>query len=109
MISVEQDFGNRQAAELARSRELRIFEKSAFGKRFVLVRGLIAEHARNEPDDGINQEHRRHFAAVADEIANRDLQWLQTLSDSVIESFVSPAQQKQPFVLSEFLHQFLRQ
>src|SRR5262249_32886663 len=60
-------------------------------------------------DYSINHHHSRHFAAVADEIADGYLARLQTEADAFVKSLVSATQQNESWILRQFLHNFLRE
>ncbi len=96
VVPAQQYLGHFQAAEHPRSGVLRVFEPAVLAVRLVGRTQLVAEHAGDEADHGVDHDHRRHFAAVADEVADRDFHRVQHLPDAVVEPLVPPAQQQQP-------------
>ena len=54
---------------------------------------FIAEDARYEPDNRVDDRHRGHFAPVEDEVANRNLFGLEQVNDPLVEPFVAAAKQ----------------
>ena len=86
-----------------------MFQQTGVAERIISAAGFVAQNTRNQPDDCVNDQHRRDFSTIADEVAHRNLSWLQTLTDPVIKTFVPSTEQQQSRLLSEFLNQLLIQ
>src|SRR5439155_8648684 len=69
----------------------------------------IAEHAGHVANHRVDQHHRRHFAAVADEVADGNLPRLQAKPNALVKTLVTPTEQQQPFVGRQLLDDRLRQ
>ena len=93
MIAAEKDFRHLHAAEDTRAGVLRIFQTARLAVRLFRQTFGIAQHARDVSDYCINNNHGRHLAAVADEVAGRNLSGLQPLPNPLVEPFVPPAQE----------------
>lgn len=99
VISVDQNVWNLHATKFTWSSKLGVFEKAGMTEGVVAAAGFIVEDTGDEPDDGIDDEHRGDFPAVADEIADGNFEWIETLSDAVIKPFVASAEdEKSGFV-----------
>src|SRR4051812_28974457 len=81
MVPAQEDLRHFQAAELTRPGVLRILDPALFAVRLVGRTLLVSQYAGYEADHRVDHHHRRDFAAVADEVADRDLQRVQQLSD----------------------------
>ena len=101
--------GTSSPRKLARPGVLRILEPARLAVRLVGRALLVAQHAGDEPDHRVDHHHRRHFAAVADEVADRNLPRVQHLPDAVVEPLVPAAQEQQPRLLRQLLDRPLRQ
>ena len=110
MVAAEQDVGHRHAAELARPGVLRVLKATGgVAVRFLDQASLVAEHAGHVPHDRVDHDHRRHFAAVADEVADGNLAGVQTQADALVKALVPAAQQEQSLPRRQFPDQRLRQ
>src|SRR5262245_17800426 len=69
VVAAEQHLRHLHAAEDARPRVLRVLQPPRLGVRLLRQAGGVAQHARHVADDGVDHLHRRHLAAVADEVA----------------------------------------
>src|SRR5207248_8238468 len=97
VVAAEQDVGHRHAAELARPGVLRVLEAAGgVAVRFLDQALLVAEHAGHVPYDRVDNHHRRHFAAVADEVADGNLAGVQTQADALVKPLIPAAQEEQP-------------
>ncbi len=93
VIAAQQDFGNRVAAKLSRSCVLGKLEQPISAtERIVNVTLFVAENARQEPDDRVDNYHRGYLASVQDEIANADLFGLENIHHALVKSFVTTTQ-----------------
>src|SRR5262245_7278919 len=109
VIAAQQNLGHRHAAKFARPRILGILYATRLAMRFVLDALLVAEHAGHVADDGVDDDHGGHFAAVANEVADRNLARLQAQPDALVKTLIAPAQEDQPLVPGQVLHHILRQ
>jgi len=98
VVAAEQDVGHGHAAEFAGARVLRVFQPPGLAVRFLGDALGVAEHAGHVSDYSIDHDHRRHLAAVADEVADADLARPQPQPDALVEALVPAAQQQQPLV-----------
>src|SRR5947209_16705688 len=73
MVAADQHLRHRHAAKHPRSGILRIFNPAGVAVAFLGDTLRVAQNTRHIADHGIDQHHGRHFAAVADKIADRDL------------------------------------
>src|SRR5262249_42975218 len=90
VVPLDQHVGDLHPAELPRARVLWIFQKPLFGERFVFAAGLVPQDAGHQANEGVYQQHGRHFAPVGDEVANRDFERLESNADPLVETFIAP-------------------
>ena len=109
VVAAEEDFGHLHAAEHPRAGVLGILEPAGVVVRLLGQALRVAQHARHVADHGVDDDHGRHFAAVAHEIADGNLARLQPLPDAFVEPLVPAAQQQQPLLAGQLLHQRRRQ
>ena len=95
MIAAQQDLWNRHPPELARSRVLRIFQQARLSERIVLAARLVSQHSGHQPNHRVDDQHGRHLATVADEVAGGNLQRLQSLGNPFVKSLVAATQQEE--------------
>jgi hypothetical protein len=62
----------------------------------------MAQHSGHQADHGVDDHHRRHFAAVEHVVADRNLVRLKDVDHPLIEPFVPSAQQDQARLCSQF-------
>src|SRR6516162_4437843 len=91
VVAAKQDVGHRHAAELPGARVLRVLQPPGLAVRFLGDALGVAEHAGHVSDYSINHHHRRHLAAVADEVADTDLTRPQPQADALVEALVPAA------------------
>src|SRR5581483_2373469 len=91
VVAAEQDVGHRHAAELAGARVLRVLQPPGLAVRFLDDAFRVAEHTGHISDYSIDHDHRRHLAAVADEVADADLARPQPQADALVEALVPAA------------------
>lgn len=107
MITAEKDFGHLHATKDARAGVLRILQASRLAVRLLDQALRVAEHARDVSDYCIDDNHGRHLAAVADEVADRQFKRPQTLANPFVEPLIAAAQQQQPFLLRQLPDELL--
>jgi len=81
------------AASGAGAGVLRIFQPARGVVRLLGKTVRIAQHAGHQADHRVNDHHGRHLAAVADEVADGQLQGPQTQPDALVETLVPPTEQ----------------
>src|SRR5262245_30952876 len=86
MIAAHQHFGNLEPPIIPRPRVLRVLDPPRLAVRFVRGALLVSEHSGNQANDGLYDHHSGNFAAVADEVADRDLGRFKHLADAVVEA-----------------------
>ena len=59
---------------------------------------LVPQHARNEPDHGVDHDHRGHFSAIEDKVADGNLIRLQDVDHPLIDALVPAAYEHQALV-----------
>src|SRR6266702_2888683 len=109
VVAAQQDFGNLHPAENARPCILRILDQTGHAVRFLVHALLVAQHSRHIADHRVDHHHRRHFAAVADEVANRDFPRREAEANALVETLVSATEQDQPLVTRQLADNFLSQ
>src|SRR5216683_7344348 len=72
MIAAQEDLRHPHSAELLRPRVMRIFEQTARAERLLAKRFRVADHARYQPRDRLDHDHRGKLAAAQHVIANRN-------------------------------------
>src|SRR5207237_10270877 len=81
--------------EVPRARVLRILEE-AVGERLVGDLRDVAQHTCPQPHDRFDDDERRRFAAGEDEVPDRQLTVTEMVGDTLIDTFVAPADQREP-------------
>lgn len=107
VISLDKNIGNLHAAKFPWPSKLRVFEQTGMTEGIIAAAGFIVEDTRDEPDDGIDDDHGGHFAAVTDEISDGDFDWLESLSDAIVEAFVASAKDEEPWFFGELFDEGL--
>src|SRR5262245_9021782 len=102
VIAAQKDVGHLHAAKDARPRVLRVLQPPRLAMGLLRHAVRVAEHAGDVPHDRVDDHHRRHLAAVADEVADRYFARLQPEPDALVEALVAPAQQEQSLLLRQF-------
>jgi hypothetical protein len=110
VVAAHEDFGHCVAPKFARAGVLgKLQQAVAAGERVVLVAFFVSEDSGYKADAGVDDHHRRGFAAIEDIISYRNLVGLQNIKNALVESFVSAAKEKQPGFGGQLLHGFLVQ
>jgi hypothetical protein len=98
VIAAQQDFRDLVTSKLSWSGVLgKLKQPIASAEGVVNVTLFVSEDTRHEPSDRIDDYHGGDFASVQDEITNADLLRLQNVDHSLVETFVSTAEQQKPF------------
>ncbi|MCI0674348.1 MAG: hypothetical protein L0Y42_01070 [Phycisphaerales bacterium] len=116
VVAGKEDFGHLAAAPDAWPGVVGAVEEAA--GLWIIVRALegegvlcgglvIAECAGEESNDGIDQEQGGYFAAAEDVVADAELQRLQFIDDSFINSFVMACDQHEAWLGCEFFDALL--
>ena len=66
------------------------------GEGILRRRVFVAEHARDESNDRIDQRHRGNLATAEHKIPDAQFKGLQFVNDALVNSFVMPGDQEQP-------------
>jgi len=93
VVAAEKEVGHLHAAEDARAGVLRILQPAGFAVRLLDDALLITKDAGHIAHDRVDHDHGRHLAAVADEVADRNLPGPQTQPDAFVEALVAAAEQ----------------
>ena len=93
VVAVEEDFGDRQAAELAGAGVVGIFQAAVGPERFVDRALRVAQHPGHQPHDGVDDDHRRDLAAREHVVSDRERLGLEHLEDAFVEPFVTAAEE----------------
>src|SRR5262249_53390351 len=96
VIAAQENFGHSAAAEVARACVLGIFESSIWAERLIDCALRIAQDARDESHDRVDQDHRRDFASRENEVAYREQLGLEDFDDSLVKPLVAAAEKNQP-------------
>src|SRR5262245_22371065 len=107
VIAAQKDVGHLHAAKDARPRVLRVLQPPRLAMGLLRHAVRVAEHAGDVPPDRVDDHHRRHLAAIADEVADRYFARLQPEPDTLVEALVAPAQQEQSLLLRQLLDERL--
>src|SRR5262249_55190327 len=99
LVAAQQALRALQAADDGRRGVLRVFEPPRFTVRLLRHALGVAQHAGDVAHYCVDHDHRRHLAAVADEVADRDFPRPQAQTDTLVEALVAAAQQQQAFLL----------
>src|SRR5262245_50224932 len=91
MIPGGQHVRNRTALPELGARELRVFEQPP-GKAFFLSRRLLAHHAGQQPDAGIDESHGRDLSAREHVVADRHLLEIAAFDQPLIDALETTAQ-----------------
>src|SRR5262249_54993429 len=105
VFAAQRDVGPPHAAKDARPCVLRVLQPPRLAMGLLRHAVRVAEYAGDVADDRVNDHHRRHLAAVADEVADRYFARLQTEADALVEALVPAAQQQQPLPLGHLLNE----
>ena len=74
-----------------------------------LVRLLLADHAGDQPRDGLEHHERRKLSPGEHVVADRELLGRQSLDDPFVDALVPPADQHEPRLLRELASERLVQ
>jgi hypothetical protein len=102
MISASQHLGNFPSTKICWPSELWLLEKPSLTETFRQRPNLIAHHTRQQSGHRLNDEARRNFTSGKYHIAHADFTINEMLSDSVINTLITAAQQTEPLEFAEF-------
>jgi hypothetical protein len=94
MVSAEENIGHFPTPELGRTGVLGAIQQAWFGERFEDGGVLIAENAWGEAGNGVDHDCGAEFAAGEDEIAYGDLIVGEMFGNTLINAFVTAADQQ---------------
>lgn len=109
MIAAQQYIRDFHPSKFRRPGVLRIFDPSRLAKRVFFCAILVPKRSRNNPHHRFNDHHCRHFAAVADEVADRNFSGLKPNSHPLVKPLVPAAKQQNPMVLPKLFDKLLSQ
>ncbi len=107
MVAAQENVGNRVAAIITRPCVLGVFQSSVGSERFVNRASIIAENTRDEPHDGVDQDHRSHFSARKNIITDRNQLGLQYFDDPLVKPFITSTKQDDPGLFGQLANAFL--
>src|SRR5690606_37230184 len=106
VMSRQQHFRHLPGAEVIRSRIMRMLEQAG-AERVRNRRSFIAEHARQQADDAVHDDHSRKLAASQYVVADRQFIWNQMLANAFIIAFIMAANKDQMLFLRKLLRLLL--
>src|SRR3954454_6627423 len=107
MMAGQQHVRNRPAAPLRRARVVGVLGAAAERRREGLLHGagVVAEHARELAQHGVQDDHRRTLSARQHIAPDRQLLGAVMLEDALVEAFVSAADERQRLLLRQLCGQ----
>ena len=111
MVSADQDGGHTVATKGKRACVLRAFEQAIqAGRMAILVSaGIVAQSARLQTCNGIDQDHGSQFTAADHVVAEADFVRCQLEAHPFVDPLVAPTDQSDPVLLCQFCDDALGQ